>query len=311
MKKVRQRIYGEKVSLAHSFGALVMKQCWWGCHGEQQMTMAGCSRLEARVTGIVVSHKAPVNYIFPTATNLLKVYTTSTFAHLQEGVPYWWTFWVTHPQSNNNIDDSLPSVGIRACVTEERGSIDAARYLPCVYAHPHTHLPLLVSHSGPPVSRLEWRQQLKSGLRNLMNFSEEEIQMTKKHLDKCLPFLAIRQKRIESALRPHRSPVRMAKSKQRQQMLARMWGRRTLTVGGRQKWWTTADISVTALSSYTQPYHFWAYTKDSTSYYGDICSSMSIVASATISVTWKQPQCLPTDEWIMKTWYLDLKLNFI
>ena len=37
----------------------------------------------------------------------------------------------------------------------------------------------------------------------------------------------------------------------------------------------------------------------------DTCIPLFIAALFTISRTWKQPRCPPTDEWIKKLWYID------
>ena len=36
----------------------------------------------------------------------------------------------------------------------------------------------------------------------------------------------------------------------------------------------------------------------------DTCTPVFIAALFTIARTWKQPKCLPTEEWIKKLWYI-------
>jgi hypothetical protein len=67
-------------------------------------------------------------------------------------------------------------------------------------------------------------------------FSKEEIQMTKKHMKKCLPSLAIKEIQINTTLRFHLIPNRIAiiKNTTNVVVLVRLWGKRkpgTLLVG--------------------------------------------------------------------------------
>jgi hypothetical protein len=45
------------------------------------------------------------------------------------------------------------------------------------------------------------------------------------------------------------------------------------------------------------------FPKDISSYYQDSCSTMFIDALFIVVRNWKQPNCSPTKDWIMKTWY--------
>jgi hypothetical protein len=67
-------------------------------------------------------------------------------------------------------------------------------------------------------------------------FSKEEIQMTKKHMKKCSPSMAIQEMQIKTALRFHLTPVRIAiiSNTTNQQALLRMQGEKEpfYTAGG-------------------------------------------------------------------------------
>ena len=47
----------------------------------------------------------------------------------------------------------------------------------------------------------------------------------------------------------------------------------------------------------------WAYTQRKHIIQKDTCTPMFIAALFTIAMSWKQPKCQSTDEWIKKIWY--------
>ena len=53
----------------------------------------------------------------------------------------------------------------------------------------------------------------------------------------------------------------------------------------------------------TQQSHYWAYTPRKPDL-RDTCTPVFIAALVIIAMTWKQPRCPPTDEWIRKLWYI-------
>jgi hypothetical protein len=65
-------------------------------------------------------------------------------------------------------------------------------------------------------------------------FLEEEVEMTDKYMKKCSTSLAIKEIQIKMTLRFHLTPLRMAVTKIKEQMLARLQKKGTLacTVGG-------------------------------------------------------------------------------
>jgi hypothetical protein len=59
-------------------------------------------------------------------------------------------------------------------------------------------------------------------------FSKEEIQMAKKPMEKCSPYLSTKEMQVKTTLRFHLTPVRIAimKNTTKKQVFARMWGKR-------------------------------------------------------------------------------------
>jgi hypothetical protein len=100
----------------------------------------------------------------------------------------------------------------------------------------------------------------------------------------------------------------------KQQMLARMWGKATLL----HCWWECKLIQLL----WKALWRSLKKIKNGTPYYPEIpllgiyqkehapgydratCTPMFIAALVTIAILWKQPRCPMTDEWIKKMWYI-------
>ena len=132
---------------------------------------------------------------------------------------------------------------------------------------------------------------------------------------KCTTFWVIREMQIKTILRFHLKEVRMAKIKKFmwQQMLARMWRKRTtpLLMVGLQAGTITLDISlavsweighsITRGSSNTTPGNI---PEDVSLWNMDTCFIMFIAAFFIISRSWKEPRYLSTVKWVQKMLYI-------
>jgi hypothetical protein len=143
-------------------------------------------------------------------------------------------------------------------------------------------------------------------------FSKKEVQMAKRHMKKCPPFLAIKEIQIKTTLRFYLTPVRVAIIKnttnnkcwqgcrEKRTLLYYWWECKLVQPLWKTIWRLPKKPSIDLPFDPAIPF-LGIYPKECDSGYSKVTyTPMFIVALFTIAKLWKQPRCPTTDEWIKK-----------
>lgn len=127
--------------------------------------------------------------------------------------------------------------------------------------------------------------------------------MAQKHLMKRLISLVIRKIQIKATLRSHLIPIRMTKKKNQ---ATEAWTWNTGNTPPFLLWVQTCKttLEVNLLVSQKSMNSFTSKLRYAPPYHEDTCSTTFISDVFVIARNWKPPRCSPTEEWIMKMWYI-------
>jgi hypothetical protein len=143
-------------------------------------------------------------------------------------------------------------------------------------------------------------------------FSKEEIQLAKKHMQKCSPSVAINEMQIKITLKFHFTSVRIAIVKnntnnrylqgcgEKKTFLHCWWECKLMQTLWKKIWRLLKNLNIDLPYDPAIPLSG-IYPKEcNTGYSRGTCTPMFVAALFTIAKLWKQPRCPSTDKWIKK-----------